>query len=78
MGDSSMTERERAVRLAKEAGMPTLTEFGYECVEQLIHLARAEAFEEAAKVCDSQAAEPECPERAAYCADAIRKLKENG
>lgn len=28
--------------------------------------------EECAKVCDQQAHEPECPERATYCADAIR------
>lgn len=28
--------------------------------------------EACAKVCDEQANEPECPERAAYCADAIR------
>ena len=28
--------------------------------------------EACAKVCDEQAKEPECPERAMYCADAIR------
>jgi len=33
------------------------------------------AFEAAAKVCDEQASLPECPERANYCADAIRALK---
>ena len=27
-------------------------------------------------VCDEQAKEPECPERATYCAEAIRALKE--
>ena len=37
-------------------------------------LVRADALEEAARVCEQQAGEPECPERAAYCADAIRKL----
>lgn len=37
-------------------------------------LARATAFEEAAKVCEQQSSEPECPERAQYCADAIRAL----
>ena len=26
-----------------------------------------------AKICDAQANEPECPERAKYCADAIRE-----
>jgi len=30
------------------------------------------AIEACAKVCDEQALEPECPERAKYCADAIR------
>ena len=35
---------------------------------------RAAGIEEAAQVCDSQALEPECPERAQYCADAIRAL----
>lgn len=28
--------------------------------------------EACAKLCDEQAAEPECPERATYCADGIR------
>ena len=36
--------------------------------------ARRKALEEAAAVCDEQAKEPECPERARYCADAIRAL----
>lgn len=30
--------------------------------------------EACAKVCDEQAKEPECPERAAYCAEAIRDI----
>jgi hypothetical protein len=29
--------------------------------------------EECASICDKQAKEPECPERAMYCADAIRE-----
>jgi hypothetical protein len=32
------------------------------------------AYEKAAQICDQQALEPECPERAEYCADAIRAL----
>ena len=28
--------------------------------------------EECAKICEQQSLEPECPERAMYCADAIR------
>ena len=38
-------------------------------------IARAEALEDAAKVCDEQQTEGECPERASYCAEAIRSLK---
>lgn len=34
------------------------------------------ALERAALVCDEQAKEPECPERATYCAEAIRALKD--
>lgn len=34
-----------------------------------------DALEEAALICDQQANEPECPERAAYCAGEIRALK---
>jgi hypothetical protein len=33
-------------------------------------------IERCAMVCDTQALEPECPERATYCAAAIRQLKE--
>lgn len=36
---------------------------------------RAAGLEEAAQACDEQQREPECPERATYCADAIRALK---
>lgn len=36
---------------------------------------RYAALEEAARICDGQAKEPECPERAIYCAAAIRALK---
>jgi len=35
---------------------------------------RDAALEEAAQACELQASEPECPERAQYCADAIRAL----
>ena len=37
---------------------------------------RNEAYEKAAVLCDLQQDEPECPERASYCAEAIRNLKE--
>ena len=45
-------------------------------VAALYAVARAEALEDAAKVCDEQQTEGECPERASYCAGAIRALKE--
>lgn len=38
--------------------------------------ATAAALERAALVCDEQAKEPECPEHATYCAEAIRALKD--
>lgn len=44
--------------------------------EETIKAATAAALERAALVCDEQAKEPECPERATYCAEAIRALKE--
>jgi hypothetical protein len=39
---------------------------------------RNAVLEEAARVCDAQATEPECPERAEYCAESIRALKSAG
>jgi len=41
---------------------------------QGFQLGEASALERAAKVCDAQHGEPECPERAKYCAEAIRAL----
>jgi len=41
-------------------------------------LCRAAGVDEAAEVCDAQSSEPECPERAQYCADAIRALNKTG
>ena len=35
------------------------------------------AIEEAAKIAEAQMTEPECQERAQYCADAIRMLSSN-
>lgn len=45
----------------------------WEAVAQAV---REAVIEECAKVCDEQAALPECPERATYCAEAIRALKD--
>lgn len=45
-----------------------------EQVEAILREAVREAVEACARVCEEQAKEPECPERAAYCAAAIRAL----
>lgn len=45
-------------------------------IESALSAARAEERERCAMVCDAQSTEPECPERAAYCAEAIRALKD--
>jgi hypothetical protein len=44
-------------------------------INQLTDARADEAIERCAKVCDEQQSEPECPERARYCAEAIRALK---
>lgn len=41
-------------------------------LERFAELVAAAEREACAKVCDEQAEEPEFPERAAYCAEAIR------
>lgn len=41
-------------------------------LDRFAALVAAAEREACAQVCDQQAGEPECPERAAYCADAIR------
>lgn len=43
-----------------------------ETLERFAALVAAAEREACAKVCEEQAREPECPERAQYCADAIR------
>jgi hypothetical protein len=65
-------------RLAKEAGLRKddagyTSEWSIHSVEPE-HLAKFAALiaEECAKVCEAQLADGECPERAQYCADAIR------
>ena len=44
--------------------------------EQSLAAYRNKVIEECAEKCDAQSIEPECPERAKYCADAIRAMKE--
>ena len=43
---------------------------------QALEAFAAKVREQCAVVCDKQGDEPECPERANYCAEAIRNLKE--
>ena len=44
--------------------------------EHFVALVEAATLERAAQECDEQQKEPECPERASYCAAAIRALKQ--
>ena len=46
------------------------------CISLAVKEAVEKEREECARVCDEQAKEPECPERAAYCAEAIRARKD--
>ena len=57
--------------LTTEQRRQYLAEFEAE-IARLIAEAVAVDRERCAAICDVQAAEPECPERAAYCAEAIR------
>jgi len=50
-------------------------EYSIELAWKSWQASRKVAMEDAAKICDEQATEPECPERAVYCAEAIRRLK---
>lgn len=45
---------------------------GYLCARHVWEAAQKLEREACALVCDVQAMEPECPERAKYCADSIR------
>lgn len=53
--------------------LPADNEDRKEYVMRVAKLASEAEREACAKVCDAQSIEPECPERAQYCADAIRK-----
>lgn len=72
--------KEDVIRMALEAGAIEYHEEGWAPViqgsiddmERFAALVAAAEREECAKVCDEQASEPECPERAAYCASSIR------
>jgi len=70
-----MTETER---MAKEAGLLTTTiHAGVKVTSTTGSMGEIGKFaaliaEDAAKICEAQLADGECPERAQYCADAIR------
>ena len=76
----------KIIEAAKAAGGTTYTNrhfpgetacaFGPEALARFYAIVRAEALEDAAKVCDELQTEGECQERASYCAEAIRALKE--
>lgn len=66
----------KIIEAARECGLTEGLELPHE-IESVVRfyaIARAEALEDAAKVCDEQQTEGECPERASYCAEAIRAL----
>ena len=73
-----MIEREKIIEIAIKCEFMKQYETIYSAttvdIEVFYKAAQADAFEQAAKLCDAQQLEPECPERAAYCADAIRQL----
>jgi len=87
MTNQAELTREKIVQFAIEAGLADKeSDFYPKAVEQfqrfvslvspLAYTKGSEAMREAAvKVCDEQAKEPECPERARYIAEAIRSIK---
>lgn len=54
----------------------TSTQANWELFQMAWPIIFAAGMERAAAICDAQAQEPECPERATYCAAAIRAEKE--
>ena len=58
-----------------EIGGEGETHYFVPITQAAITKAQDEAYEMAALACDEQANEPECPERAQYCAAEIRNLK---
>lgn len=75
MTDPIKLARECGILVSENSQQPGLNA---DKLRQYTARVRAEALEEAAKVCDEQALEPECPERAEYCAQAIRALIPEG
>lgn len=58
-----------------ESGMPGTVDFYFSeyGIQTFANTCYNKGLERAAEICDKQATEPECPERAGYCAAAIRK-----
>ena len=67
-----MTPKEYAKKGWHEFSTGSIFQDYIEPFAKVIKEAQLEAYENAAKICDEQTNEPECPERAAYCAKAIR------
>ena len=68
----------KIIEAARECGLTDGLELPHE-IESVVRfyaLAYRQGLEDAARVCDEQQTEGECPERASYCAEAIRALKE--
>ncbi len=68
-----MTTRKEYEAWAKHAVHKTVGDLLWACWEKSASLER----ESCARICDLQTKEPECPERAAYCAEAIRRRSNN-
>lgn len=70
-----MMNRDEVQRLAEEAGLIPSAHgkvCGIHAVERFAAMVAAAEREACAKVCDDQGNDSECPERATYCAAAIR------
>ena len=71
-----MTQDE-IIHVARKAGLPTLTEYGYESLERFAALVAANEREACAKVCDQYAENSSNPMNfAENCAAAIRERGE--
>ena len=66
-----MITDERLKQLMVQVGMPNSISL-MRALQQCDMEARLDEREACATLCDAQANEPECPERAQYCAAAIR------
>lgn len=65
-------KRDEIIRMAIEAELVPDALWETPELARFAELVAAAERDACAKVCDAQQLEPECPERASYCAEAIR------